>query len=166
MLAGHEAHRLDVFCLALGQLFLERLELGVEQVDVAVDVGDVGLDAFYLLLAVVNLVVDDHEVFKPFLHVGLIGTQGFLLLLDVLLYLRPLALQSLDGLVGIDGLLLGLAFLYGLALLRLLLHRLACLLGNGLAALGGRLARLCGGRLTGVGGLLLGRKTDHKERGE
>ena len=94
VVAGKVTHRLHVPCLALLQLLLQRVELGIEDADVAVDVMNVFLNAVNVLLMTVNLAVYHHKIAETLLHVSLIGTQRSLLLLYLLLHGRALRLQS------------------------------------------------------------------------
>ena len=96
-----EAHGIDILRLALGKLTLQRAELRVEHIDVALDVGNVFLYVVYILLTLSNLAIDNHKVAQTLLHVSLIGTQSLLLLTYFLLYLQPLVLQTANGRVGI-----------------------------------------------------------------
>ena len=81
----HITHRTDVLGFAIGQLLFKCGELRVKYADVAVNVLDVFLYVVDVLLTFVNLTIDDHQLLQPFLHVGLIGFKGSLLLLYLLL---------------------------------------------------------------------------------
>jgi hypothetical protein len=103
MVARQVAHRLDILGLAVGQLLLKCLELGFQYADVAIDVGDVFLDALDVLLMLIDFGIDDHEILQALLHIGLVLAQGLFLLAYLRLYLRALTLQSPDGTVGVSG---------------------------------------------------------------
>ena len=123
MVAGKVTHRLHVPCLALLKLLLQRVELGIEDADVAVDVMNVFLNAVNVLLMTVNLAVYHHQIAETLLYVSLIGTQRSLLLLYLLLHGRALRLQSTN--------LLGAVLCLG----RLLFPCIGLLLGRSLALL-------------------------------
>ena len=89
------AHRLDVALLALVQLLLQVVELHTEALYRHVDGIDVTTNGIDGATLVCYLMIDDHEVLQTLLHVYLIGAQTVLLLLDLLLNLLTLVLQSL-----------------------------------------------------------------------
>ena len=99
---GQIAHGLDVLGLAALELSLKGMELRLENTDIAFDMMDIFLYVLDILLALVNLSVDHHQVLQSGSHVGLVLFKSLLLLTDLLLYGRTLALQPADLGIGID----------------------------------------------------------------
>ncbi len=81
----------------------EGLQLRLQNTDIAVDMVDIFLDTINLLLALVYLTIQSHQVFQAFLHIGLVSLQGLFLLPDFLLDSGTLSLQSSDGGIAIGG---------------------------------------------------------------
>ena len=140
VLTGDVTHRLYVTRLTLVKLLLKRLELGVEDADVVVDVGDVALYVVNLLLSLPYLGVEHHEVLQTLLHVGLVGAKSLLLLSYFFLHLRALVLQTANGGVGVAGcaflvLALVLSCLPALGFLRTFSCRVVARRGSGALAL-------------------------------
>ena len=92
----HVAHRLDVFVLTVLQLCLQRVELRVEDADVAVDMMDILLNAVDVLLVLVNIAIDHHQFIQFLADISLVLLQRFLLLTNLPLNIRALALQFTD----------------------------------------------------------------------
>lgn len=102
---GHIAHGADVLVLSVLQLLFKGFELSIEQADIAIDVVDILLYTIDVLLALVDFAIKHHEVLQTLLHVGLIAAEGSLLLLNFLLYVGTLSLQSSNGSIAIGGFL-------------------------------------------------------------
>ena len=100
-MARHVAHGLYVFVLPVFQLGLQRVELGVENANVAIDMVYVLLNVVDVVLALVYLAVDHHQLIELLADVLAVFLQGFLLFLDFPLDVGPLALQLLYRRVGI-----------------------------------------------------------------
>ena len=94
MLTRNKAHRLDIASLTLSQLFLKRFELRLQDIHIALNMGNIFLYVVDIFLALSYLSVYHHEVLQALLHVGLVSTQRLLLLLNFLLNLRALLLKS------------------------------------------------------------------------
>ncbi len=97
----HIPHRLYVLVLPVLQLCLQRVELGVENAYVAIDMVNVFLYVVYVVLALVYLAVNEHEFIELFAHVLAVLFQGFLLFSDLFLDVCSLALQLLYRRIGI-----------------------------------------------------------------
>ena len=106
VMTGHIAHRTDILVLSVLQLLFKGFELSIEQADIAIDVVDILLYTIDVLLSLVDFAIKHHEVLQTFLHVGLIAAESSLLLLDFLLYVGTLSLQSSNGSIAIGGFLL------------------------------------------------------------
>lgn len=90
--ARHIAHRLNVFLLSVTQLLLQGLQLRVENTDVSFDMMNVLLNALDIVLTLIDLPVDDHQVLQALSDVGFVFLQSRLLLPYLLLYGSALAL--------------------------------------------------------------------------
>ena len=97
MAARHVSHRLDVLLFALCQLRLQRLQLRLDDINIPIQMMDVGLNAIDVFLTIVDSRVKNQQILQPFLHIRLVGTQCFFLLLNLLLNLTALTFQSFDG---------------------------------------------------------------------
>ena len=93
----HITHRFHVFLLALIQLFLQNSQVSIEHLNLDIQRGKVFANGIYGTAFLGYLGIENHQVLKPFLDIKLIRTQLPLLLLDLLLYLLTLALQTLHG---------------------------------------------------------------------
>ena len=73
-----------------------RTQLCLEQIDVSVEITDILLNTGNRLLLFRDLAVDRQQVVHTLLHIGLVGLEHLLVLLELLLHVGTLLLQVLD----------------------------------------------------------------------
>ena len=101
MMPAHISHRTDIPVLSILQLLLKGLQLRLQDTDVSINMMNILLDTFNLLLALVDFAIQRHQVFQALLHVSLIPAQSLLLFLDSSLDISTLPLQSSDRSIAI-----------------------------------------------------------------
>ena len=93
----HIPHGFHVFLLAVLQLSLQDTQFRIKHFNLNIQRGEVFTDGIYGTTLIGNLRIEHHQVLQPLLDIPLIGTQFLLLLLDLLLNLLTLTLQTLHG---------------------------------------------------------------------
>ncbi len=83
------------------QLLLKGLQLRLQDTDVSINMMNILLDTFNLLLTLVYFAIQRHQVFQALLHVSLVLAQSLLLLPDSSLDIGTLPLQSSDRSIAI-----------------------------------------------------------------
>ena len=101
MMPAHISHRTDILVLSILQLLLKGLQLRLQDTDVSINMMNIFLDTFNLLLTLVYFAIQRHQVFQALLHVSLVLAQSLLLLPDSSLDIGTLPLQSSDRSIAI-----------------------------------------------------------------
>ena len=100
-MARHVAHRLDIFSLSIPKLLVERLELRLQNTNVAIDMIDILLNTSNVLLVVVYLAIDKQQLIELLADLRFILLEGLLLLPNLPLNSGALVLQLPDGGIGV-----------------------------------------------------------------
>ena len=91
----HVTHRLHIVLLTFVQLCLQQIQLSTQALYLYIKVRDVMANGINGATLALNLSIDNHQILQTLAHVFLVGTEQLLLLLNFLLNLLALILQSL-----------------------------------------------------------------------